>query len=136
MKQQHRNAISAEIQDHPFTHYWDIFVLKHQHPINIALHVVGIFVFYSLILASGWLRNPWILCGLPLTQLVGLLGHWLFERSHIDHQDAVFSWRASACLGRMLWRILVGKYGEDIHQRQAALGRFRAEDQQDNSSQQ
>ncbi|CAN1213199.1 D-aminoacylase [Tumidithrix helvetica PCC 7403] len=118
-KQKH--PISDRIQDHPFTDYWDIFVLKHQHPINIALHVVGIFVFYGLLLAAWRLQNPWLLLCLPLTQLSGLIGHFLFERSHIDLQDAVFSWRASSCLGRMLLRLALGKYGEDIRQRQEKL---------------
>jgi hypothetical protein len=45
--------INAQILDHQFTDYWDIFVLKHQHPINIALHVIGILFFYSLLFAIG-----------------------------------------------------------------------------------
>jgi hypothetical protein len=116
--------INAQILDHPFTDYWDIFVLKHQHPINIALHVIGILFFYSLLFAIGKSQNYWLLLGLPLTQLIGLAGHFLFERSHIDLQDAVFSWRASFCLGRMLFRVLSGKYREDIRQRQEILRQY------------
>jgi N-acyl-D-aspartate/D-glutamate deacylase len=113
--------ISHQIQDHPFTNYWDIFVLKHQHPVNIALHIVGISVFYGLLLSTLILQNPWLLLALPLTQMVGLIGHRLFERSHIDRQDAVFSWRASWCLGMLLWRVLRRKYGQDIRDRQQIL---------------
>ena len=116
--------INAQILDHPFTDYWDIFVLKHQHPINIVLHVIGILFFYSLLFALGKSQNYWLLLGLPLTQLIGLAGHFLFERSHIDLQDAVFSWRASFCLGRMLFRVLSGKYTEDIRQRQEILRQY------------
>ncbi|OKH56077.1 hypothetical protein NIES2101_02155 [Calothrix sp. HK-06] len=112
-----RNRINSNITDHPFTDYWDIFVLKHQHPINIILHILGIFIFYSLLLGAACFHNTWLLCALPLTQLVGLTGHLLFERSHIDIQDAVFSWRASRCLGKMLWRVIIGKYKEDIQKR-------------------
>ena len=43
-----------------------------------------------------------------------LLGHYFFERSHIDLQDAVFSMRASRCLNRMFLRLLTGKYADDI----------------------
>ncbi len=99
------------------TEYWDIFLLKHQHPMNVALHVVGILIFYGLLFSALWFQNSWILLGLPLTQLTGLMGHFLFERSEIELRDAVFSWRASFCLGRMLWRILLGKYKEDVRQR-------------------
>jgi len=119
-----RNRISDRILDHPFTDYWDIFVLKHQHPLNIALHIIGIFFFYGLLLISWKSQNYWSLLGLPITQLIGLAGHFLFERSHINLQDAVFSWRASFCLGKMLFRVLSGKYIEDIHQCQEILQQY------------
>jgi len=77
-----------------------------------------------LLFAIGQSQNYWLLLGLPLTQLIGLAGHFLFERSHIDLQDAVFSWRASFCLGRMLFRVLSGKYREDIRQRQEILRQY------------
>ncbi|MBD2013247.1 DUF962 domain-containing protein [Microcoleus sp. FACHB-53] len=124
LQQKLRNRINDQILDHPFTDYWDIFVLKHQHPINVALHVVGILFFYGLLFLTWKLQNFWLLLGLPLTQLIGLTGHFLFEHSHIDRQDAVFSWRASFCLGRMLLRIMLGKYGEDICQRQEVLQQY------------
>lgn len=44
-----RNRINNQNLDHPFTDYWDIFILKHQHPINITLYVVGILFFYGLL---------------------------------------------------------------------------------------
>lgn len=71
-----RNRISDRILDHPFTDYWDIFVLKHQHPLNIALHIIGIFFFYGLLLISWKSQNYWSLLGLPITQLIGLAGHF------------------------------------------------------------
>jgi hypothetical protein len=124
LRQTLRNRIDDQIIDHPFTDYWDIFVLKHQHPMNVALHVVGILFFYSLLFWTWKLQNFWLLLGLPITQLIGLTGHFLFEQSHIDRQDAVFSWRASFCLGQMLFRILLGKYGDDIRQRQEVLQQY------------
>jgi hypothetical protein len=119
-----RNQINSHILDHPFTDYWDIFVLKHQHPINITLHIVGILFFYSLLFAAWQLQNGWLLLALPFTQILGLLGHLCFERSHIDLQDAIFSWRASYCLGKLLIRVLLGKYSGDIQQRQAILQQY------------
>ncbi|OKH37830.1 hypothetical protein NIES2119_11785 [[Phormidium ambiguum] IAM M-71] len=121
-----RKKINEQILDHPFTDYWDIFVLKHQHPINITLHIIGIFFFYGLLFSVWRSQNFWLLLGLPLTQLIGLAGHFLFEKSHIDLQDAVFSWRASFCLGKMLFRVLSGKYGEDIRQRQEILQQYQS----------
>jgi hypothetical protein len=119
-----RNKIDDRILDHPFTDYWDIFVLKHQHPINILLHITGIIFFYGLLFVIWKSHNYWWIFGLPIAQLIGLAGHFLFERTHIDLQDAVFSWRASFCLGKMLLRVLSGKYGEDIRQRQEILQQY------------
>lgn len=104
---------------HPFTDYWDVFVLKHRHPANVALHLAGVAIFYGLIAAAIVTRNAWLLLALPASQLVGLLGHALFERSHIDVHDAIFSARASRCLNRMFVRVLTGRYGEDIRARLA-----------------
>ena len=119
-----RSKINDRIVDHPFTEYWDVFVLKHQHPINIVFHLIGILFFYGLLLMIWQTKNCWLILGLPFTQLIGLFGHFFFERSHIDLQDAVFSWRASLCLGRLLFRVLSGKYGEDIRQRQEILRQY------------
>lgn len=109
-----RNHIGDWIADHPFTDYWEIFVMKHQNRWNIALHLLGVVIFYGVLALALILRNPWLLLLLPLSQTVGLLGHYFFERSHIDLQDAVFSIRASRCLNKMSVRIITGKYGEDI----------------------
>ncbi|MBW4643122.1 MAG: DUF962 domain-containing protein [Goleter apudmare HA4340-LM2] len=119
-----RNQINDQILDHPFTDYWDIFILKHQHPMNLTLHIMGICFFYGWLFITWKLQNFWLLLGLPLTQLLGLVGHFLFERSHIDLQDAVFSWRASYCLARMLIRVIMGKYQDDIRQRQEILNNY------------
>ena len=122
-----RNQISDEIEVHPFTDYWDVFVLKHQHPWNIACHLLGIFVFYGLLSIAWFTQNPWLLGLLPLVQLVGLAGHYWFERSHIDLQDGIFSWRASFCLGKLLLRVLIGKYQNDIDRNRKILAQYNFE---------
>jgi N-acyl-D-aspartate/D-glutamate deacylase len=119
-----RWKISDDIPSHPFSDYWDVFVLKHQHPANVALHVAGIIVFYGLLGAVWYWRNPWILLALPLSQLLGLVGHSLFERSHIDRQDAIFSSRAAWSLGRLLWRVMIGQYGKDVRDRRQVLQNY------------
>lgn len=110
----HRNRINDSIRDHPFTDYWDIFVLKHQNPWNIALHAAGVLIFYGLLLAAYATSNPLLLFLLPLSQLTGLAGHYLFERSHIDLRDAVFSIRASRCLNRMFYGLITGTYKDEL----------------------
>jgi N-acyl-D-aspartate/D-glutamate deacylase len=119
-----RNRINDSITDHPFTDYWDIFILKHQNPINIALHFLGVIIFYGVLALAVALGNPWLLLMLPLSQLVGLIGHYFFERSHIDLQDAIFSFRASRCLNKMFLYILTGKYRREIERTANALNEY------------
>jgi N-acyl-D-aspartate/D-glutamate deacylase len=119
--------ISETITDHPFTDYWDIFVLKHQHPANVAFHAAGVVIFYGLCLWAWLSGQPWWLALLPLSQLVGLLGHRLFEPSHVDRRDAVFSLRATRCLNRMFLRLLTGRYPGDVRRARAELQAYRAE---------
>jgi hypothetical protein len=126
-----RNRINATISDHPFIDYWDIFVLKHRNKYNIALHVCGVIIFYGLLIWAWMTRNPWLLCFLPLSQAVGLAGHYFFERSHIDLQDAVFSIRASRCLNRMFFKLITGGYGREIRLRNEALREYQLRDAED-----
>jgi hypothetical protein len=126
VKPSSRNRINDSIIDHPFTDYWDIFVMKHRNPYNIALHFLGVIVFYAIVAAAIFARNPWLLFLLPLSQIVGLVGHYFFERSHIDLQDAVFSVRASRSLNKMFLRIVTGKYKEDIHRANQELSEYLA----------
>lgn len=124
-KQKRRNRISRDIGDHPFTDYWDIFVLKHQHPANIALHAAGVVIFYGLVVAALLTKNYWLLLLLPSSQLVGLIGHYVFERSYVDLRDAVFSLRASRSLNRLFYLLVTGKYGEEVRQKKESLRRYR-----------
>jgi N-acyl-D-aspartate/D-glutamate deacylase len=126
LKSRRRNRISKSIEEHPFTDYWDIFVLKHQNPYNIALHGLGVVIFYGLLIAAIVLKNYWLLLLLPASQIVGLIGHRFFERSYIDLQDALFSIRASRSLNKMFFKLLSGSYFEEIAARRARLRQFEA----------
>jgi N-acyl-D-aspartate/D-glutamate deacylase len=118
--------ISETITDHPFTDYWDVFVLKHQHPANVAFHAAGVVIFYGLCLWTWLSGQSWWLALLPFSQLTGLLGHRLFERSHVDRRDAVFSLRATRCLNRMFLRLLAGRYPGDVRRLRAELNAYQA----------
>jgi len=118
--------ISAAITDHPFTNYWDVFVLKHQHPANVAFHAAGVMIFYGLCIWAWASGQLWWLALLPLSQLTGLLGHRLFERSHIERRDAVFSLRATRCLNRMFLRLISGRYAGDVRRLRAELDAYQA----------
>lgn len=110
----HRNRINNELTDHPFDDYWEVFVLKHQHPGNIALHCLGFVMMYAVAAGAVIAAEPLILLLMPVSQLTGVAGHALFERSHIDTRDALFSWRALFCLHRMFGLVVSGRYGKQV----------------------
>jgi hypothetical protein len=121
----YRNRIDDDHFDHPFRDYWDVFVFKHQQPRNVAMHCVAVLLMYGaiaglVVTASLW----WLLLGVA-SQLLGFAGHVLFERNHIDPRDALFSWRASWCLNRMLFAVLSGRYWTDVGRVRSAFAAYR-----------
>ena len=85
---------------------------------------MGVIIFYGLLAAALVWRNYWLLLLLPGSQLVGLIGHYFFERSHIEIQDAVFSIRASRCLNKMFYQVITGKYRQEIERTKKELRHF------------
>jgi hypothetical protein len=121
-----RYRIRAEIDAHPFTNYWDIFLLKHQRPLNIWIHVLAMIYLYALI-AYVFVSGHWAyLVLIPLSQIAGLISHATFERNHIDFEDALFSPRAFLCLNRMMLLVLTGRYGAEARRAKAAFDQSRA----------
>lgn len=106
----------------PFRDYWRVFLLKHQHPANIALHVFAMLFLYGLIVYVIATQRWHLLLAIPLSQMIGLLAHFTFERSYIDFEDAIFSWRAFSSLNRMLWLVLTGRYGAELARTKSARG--------------
>jgi N-acyl-D-aspartate/D-glutamate deacylase len=120
----YRNRIDDHIIDHPFRDYWDVFVLKHQARGNIVLHCTAVLMMYAafaLLLVTG---NPWWLLLVPASQATGVMGHLLYERSHIDMRDLVFSLRASRCLNRMFFAVLRGRYRDEVERVRAEFAQF------------
>lgn len=105
-----------EIKNYVYSDYWEIFVLKHQQPYNITFHMIGVILFYGVPITALYTQNPWLLCWMPLSPTIGLIGHWVFERSNIDLQDAILSVRTVRCFNKMFYRVLIGKYTEDIQE--------------------
>jgi N-acyl-D-aspartate/D-glutamate deacylase len=121
----YRNRIDDELVDHPFRDYWDIFVFKHQDRRNVLLHCLAVLMMYGSGLALLITWNPWWLLLVPASQATGLAGHWLFERSHVDMRDVVFSWRASRCLNRMFFAVLRGRYWHEVGRVRSEFALFR-----------
>jgi hypothetical protein len=111
----HRNRISEFSSSFEPKNYWTVFLLKHQHPANIALHCLAFLLMYAVAATALYSGNLWWLLAMPLSQAVGLVGHWLFERSPIDQRDTVFSMRAVASLHRMFFAVVTGRYRAELN---------------------
>lgn len=109
----YRNRISDDTALMPQSDYWPVFLLKHQHPGNVALHCAGFLLMYLIPLAAICVNN-WLILLMPLSQITGLAGHFLFERSPVDTRDTVFSWRAFLSLHRMFFCVIAGRYWREV----------------------
>jgi hypothetical protein len=121
----YRNRIDDALIDHPFGEYWDVFVFKHQDRNNVLYHCMAVLVMYASLPAVLLTWNPWWFLLVPLSQLMGIAGHLLYERTHIDIRDVVFSWRASRCLNRMFFAVLRGQYWYEVGRVRSAFEAFR-----------
>lgn len=120
-QQRMRLRVRAEMGPHPFEGYWEVFVLKHQNPINIWVHVFAMIYLYALLAFVVTTQRWELLIIIPLAQISGLVSHAFFERSFIDFDDALFSPRAFRCLNRMLCLVLTGRYGKELRRVQGEL---------------
>ncbi|MDR3477458.1 MAG: amidohydrolase family protein [Gammaproteobacteria bacterium] len=120
----YRNRINDELWDHPFTQYWDIFLLKHQHKWNAIYHCWAVVVMYALFILAVYTRHFYWLLFMPISQLIGLIGHRLFERSAIDVRDTIFSWRAFLCLHRLFYAVISRQYSPEISRVRQALSDY------------
>ncbi|MBI2810630.1 MAG: DUF962 domain-containing protein, partial [Candidatus Melainabacteria bacterium] len=99
------------------------FLLKHQNPANVAMHCFAFVLMYAIPAVAIANKNIWMLLLMPISQAIGLLGHWLFERSPIDQRDTVFSWRAFASLHMMFISVISGRYGSELARAQINYAR-------------
>jgi hypothetical protein len=64
------------------TFYRTVYRDDHQHPANLALHIIGVFLGLALIAASLTVWPWWTMIGFPVLHgLPGLIGHRLFDRN-------------------------------------------------------
>lgn len=117
----YRNRIHDELWIHPFTNYWDIFLLKHQHKTNAILHCCALILMYLIIIFAFLSTNGYWILLLPFSQMLGLCGHFFYEPSSIDVRDTIFSWRAFRCLHRLFYVVIRNRYDIEVLRVQTEL---------------
>ena len=63
------------------TFYKTAYRSDHQHPANLALHIIGVFAGLGVIVASVTIWPLWAIVAFPIAHVApGLLGHRIFDR--------------------------------------------------------
>lgn len=119
--ERYRNRIHDDLLDHPLQNYWETFVAKHQQWGNIILHCIAFILMYLLFTLSIITQNIGYLLAMPISQITGLIGHYYFERSSIDHRDTAFSWRALWCLHKLFIYVITCRYSREKQRIQQRL---------------
>lgn len=64
--------------------YTNAYRADHRHPINLALHILGVFAGLGVIGASLTVWPLWTMFGFPIAHVApGLIGHRLFDRDDV-----------------------------------------------------
>ncbi len=93
---------------------WELFVLRHTKPGNLAVHGASFVLFWV-----GWLAplplgdwRWWLL--VPLSGPVGTAGHYLFRDGGVKLKEATVDPLVPLFVTRMFWRLARGAYAQDL----------------------
>lgn len=100
---------------------WDRFVIRHRHRGNLLVHAISAALYFGGPLLALALWSPWPLAGFAVSGLVGAAGHFLFHDGGVDRREATFAAEVPGYVLLMFWRILLGRYGEDVALAEARL---------------
>jgi hypothetical protein len=93
---------------------WDLFVIRHQKPTNLAGHFVSFLMFYggpAFALATG---SPWGWFVFFASGGVGALSHFLTGDGKVNLREATSSPLVVFYVTRLFWRVFRGTYQQDI----------------------
>lgn len=101
---------------------WELFVLRHRKPGNLAVHFVSFVVYYTSPCLALGLKNPLYLLGLPLSGMIGASGHFLFKDGGVKVKEATFDPKVVMFVTLMFYKIAKGTYARDIQAAQTKAG--------------
>lgn len=101
---------------------WDRFVIRHRHRGNLVVHAISAALYFGCPLLALGLWSPWPLAGFVVSGLVGASGHHLFGDGGVDRREASFAAEVPGYVLLVFWRILRGRYGEDVALAERRLG--------------
>jgi NAD(P)-dependent dehydrogenase (short-subunit alcohol dehydrogenase family) len=100
---------------------WHAFVLRHKKPANLVLHFASAVMFFGaplLGLFTGDVRFVWVWLG---SSIVGSSAHYLTRDGVVTVRQATSSPKVVGYNVRMWWRVITGRYADDIRDALASL---------------
>lgn len=98
----------------PTLESWDLFVVRHQKPSNLAGHFVSLLLFYGSPLLALLTSQPIWLVGFFSSGAVGALSHHLTGDGKINLKEATSSPRVVFYVTVLFVKLALGTYKNDI----------------------
>jgi hypothetical protein len=98
----------------PTLESWDLFVVRHQKPSNLAGHFISLLLFYGSPFLALLTSQPIWLVGFFSSGAVGALSHHLTGDGKINLQEATSSPRVVFYVTLLFAKLALGTYQNDI----------------------
>jgi hypothetical protein len=98
---------------------WDLFVLRHHRPLNLAIHAVSFAMFWGGPIAAVATGEPVWLLAFFASGAVGAFGHWVSGDGGVDLREATRSPTVVFFVTRLFARLLTGRYSDDLRRARA-----------------
>jgi hypothetical protein len=98
----------------PTLESWDLYVIRHQKPSNLAGHFISLLLFCGSPLLALLTSQPMWLVGFFISGGVGALSHHLTGDGKVNLQEATSSPRVVFYVTIMFAKLALGTYQNDI----------------------
>jgi hypothetical protein len=105
---------------------WELFVLRHHRPLNLAIHACSFAMFWGGPVAALATGEPAWLVAFFASGAVGAFGHWISGDGGVDLREATRSPTVVFFVTRLFARLLLGRYGEDLRRARDGLAAVQA----------
>ena len=101
---------------------WDLFVVRHTHPGNLAVHALSALLFFGTPPLALLLWTPWPLLGFAASGLVGAAGHAVFRDGGVSPREATSQPEVPPWVLWMFWMLLNGTWWPEVEAARERLG--------------
>ncbi len=105
---------------------WDLFVLRHTKPGNLAVHFVSFLMFFGAPVLALLTWDPWWLLAFFLSGGVGAAGHYAFDDAGVSLREATSTPTVPFFVAIMFYKLARRTYWADVAAARTKLERLRA----------